>query len=297
MAHCESMSLIGFQQRFSNDDACEDYLFDLRWPDGFRCPVCGFDGFYPHARPRLLQCANSGCRRQTSLTAGTIMHKTRTPLHKWFWAFFLCSKDKRGISASTLSKQIGVSHWVAWTMLQKIRTAMADRDALYGLGGSVETDDGFIGGPGGKRGRGTKKTKVVVSVSLTESGKPRFAKMDVVEQHSQDDLLRSIQKNILPGSHIRTDGFKGYSNLCSHGFEHEAIPTLRRYLPWVHILISNAKSFILGTYHGVSPKHLKHYLSEYCFRFNRRFWESQLFGRLVNAAVNARPVTYAELIQ
>ena len=161
MALCEPMSLTEFQQRFSNDDVCEDYLFERRWPDGFRCPVCGFDEFYPQSRRNLLQCANPDCRRQTSVTAGTIMHKTRTPLHKWFWAFFLCAKDKRGISASTLSKQIGVSHWVAWTMLQKIRTAMADRDALYGLSGSVETDDGFIGGPGGKRGRGTRKAKVV----------------------------------------------------------------------------------------------------------------------------------------
>jgi hypothetical protein len=102
MAHCESMSLTEFQQRFQDEDHCEDYLFEVRWPHGFHCPVCGFDEFYPHSGRGLLQCANPQCRRQTSLTAGTIMHKTRTPLHKWFWAYFLCAKDKRGISASTL---------------------------------------------------------------------------------------------------------------------------------------------------------------------------------------------------
>jgi transposase-like protein len=297
MAHCESMSLTEFQQRFPDEDHCEDYLFEVRWPHGFHCPVCGSDEFYPHSGRGLLQCANPQCRRQTSLTAGTIMHKTRTPLHKWFWAYFLCAKDKRGISASTLSKQIGVSHWVAWNMLQKIKTAMANRDTLYGLSGPVAIDDGFIGGPGGKRGRGTKKAKILVSVSLTEEGKPRFAKMDVVEQHSEEAVLGSIKQSVLPGSQIRTDGFESYSNLCSHGFAHQAIPTSQGYLPWVHTLISNLKCFILGTYHGVSRKHLKRYLSEFCYRFNRRFWESQLFGRLLNAAISTHPVTYAELTQ
>jgi len=141
------------------------------------------------------------------------MHKTRTPLYKWFWAIFSCSRDKRGISATTLRKQIGVSHWVAWTMLQKIREAMISRDSQYMLDGLIEIDDAFIGGPGGKRGRGTKKAKVVVSVSITEEGRPQFAQMDVVSDHSQASLLGHVQKAVVEASKIKTDGFKGYNNL------------------------------------------------------------------------------------
>ena len=296
MAHCESMSLIEFQQRFPDNEACENYLFEARWPNGFHCPKCGHDDFYFHSSRGLLQCTNSDCRHQTSLTAGTIMHKTRTSLYKWFWAIFLCSRDKRGISATTIRKQIGVSHWVAWTMLQKIREAMIRRDSRYMLDGLIEIDDAFIGGPGGKRGRGTKKAKVVVSISVTEEGIPQFARMDVVSDHSQASLLSHVQKSVVEASKIKTDGFKGYNNLIREGYAHKVVYSPKM-LPWVHILISNAKTFILGTYHGVSKRHLGRYLSEYCYRFNRRFWESQLFGRLLNAVINACPVTYAELTQ
>ncbi len=296
MAHCEPMNLIEFQERFPDNEACENFLFDARWPDGFHCPKCGHDDLYFHSTRQLLQCTNPDCRHQTSLTAGTIMHKTRTSLHKWFWAIFLCSRDKRGISALALSKQIGVSHWVAWSMLQKIREAMINRDSRYMLERLIETDDAFIGGPGGKPGRGTKKAKIVVSASVTEEGKPQFAKMEVVDDHSQASLLAHVQKAITDGSEITTDGFSGYNNLNKEGYTHKVVSS-PELLPWAHVLISNAKTFILGTYHGVSNKHLRRYLAEYCYRFNRRFWEPQLFGRLLNAVVNACPVTYAELTQ
>jgi hypothetical protein len=95
-------------------------------------------------------------------------------------------------------------------MLQKIREAMISRDSRYMLDGLIEIDDAFIGGSGGKRGRGTKKAKVVVSVSVTEEGKPQFAQMDVVGDHSQASLLGHVQKSLVDGSKIKTDGFKGY---------------------------------------------------------------------------------------
>ena len=147
-------------------------------------------------------------------------------------------------------------------------------DSRYILDGLIEIDDAFIGGSGGKRGRGTKKAKVVVSVSITEEGKPQFAQMDVVSDHSQTSLLSHIQKSVVNGSKIKTDGFKGYNNLIREGYAHKVVYSPKM-LPWVHILISNVKGFILGTYHGVSKR--------------------RLFGRLLNAVINACPVTYAEL--
>jgi transposase-like protein len=120
--------------------------------------------------------------------------------------------------------------------------------------------------------------------------------MDVVSDHSQASLLSHIQKSVIEASKIKTDGFKGYNNLIREEYTHKVVYSPKM-LSWVHILISNAKTFILGTYHGVSKRHLGRYLSEYCYRFNRRFWESQLFERLLNAVINACPVTYAELTQ
>ena len=153
----QEMSLRQFQRRFRTEAACRDYLFKLKWPEGFTCPVCGHRQCYALPKRHLFQC--KACGRQTSLTAGTVMHKTRTPLRVWFWAIFLLAHDKRGLSALQLSKKLDVSYYVAWTMLHKIRRAMKDRDSAYDLRGLIEMDDSFFGGGSGgdKRGRGTKK--------------------------------------------------------------------------------------------------------------------------------------------
>jgi predicted RNA-binding Zn-ribbon protein involved in translation (DUF1610 family) len=125
------LNLLVFQKRFRTERACAKALERMRWPEGFVCPKCGHRHGYRIARGRLMACA--GCRYQVSLTAGTIFHKTRTPLVTWFWALYLVSQDKGGGSALRLSKQLGLHYKTAWLMLHKIRQAMGDRNRRYPL--------------------------------------------------------------------------------------------------------------------------------------------------------------------
>lgn len=295
----QETSLMQFQRRFRTDAACRERLFKLRWPDGFVYPVCVGVEFYKLPRRNLVQC--KACGRQTSVTAGTVMHRTRTPLRVWFWAIYFVANDKRGLSALQLSKKLEVSYYVAWTMLHKIRVAMKERDSAYELRGVVEMDDSFFGsGTGGnKRGRGTKKTPVIIEAS-THGAAVGFARMHVVEHVDAETIGNIVQVDIADNQTIKTDGWQAYGAVKSKGHKHQKktgmnSKEVKEFLGWVHTLASNAKSYLLGTLHGIGKKHLQEYLDEFCYRFNRRNWEAQLFERLLNACVNSKGVTYSEL--
>ena len=297
------MDLLTFQRRFATEDACRKRLFALRWPEGFRCPHCGCPGAYFLEKRMLYQCV--ACKHQTSLTAGTVMHRTRTPLVKWFWAIFLVSSDKRGLSALALARKIDIGLKCAWTMLHKIRKAMEARDAEYQLAGLIQVDDAFFKGGvkkgGDKRGRGTSKVPVIVMAAVKNEA-VTFAKMQVVENVDGERIKAVLAEHVMPGQTIRSDGLPVYNIVEGLELVHDkhiihpknAAPRFD-VLKWVNILVSNAKAFILGTYHGVRKKHLQKYLDEFCYRFNRRFWPGQAFDRLLLACSNAKAITYAEL--
>jgi len=300
MVQRERISLLEFNQRFPSQKECIEHLFNLRWPNGFICPRCNSPQYGFHSGRFLYHCKD--CRYQASLTAGSVMHKTRTPLMVWFWTIFMVACDKRGHSALSISKELKISYWIAWTLLQKIRRAMAEQDRRYKLKGIVELDDAYWGDKdkGKKRGRGTTKSKVLVAVSTdTKKKHAGFVKMEVVKKLSQDTVSKFVRENIEPGSKIQTDDLNIYNALADLGVEHEQYPLVsgEKPLPWVHIIISNAKTFCLGTYHRFGRKHLQAYLDEFCYRFNRRFWEDQLFDRLLAACTNCEITTYAELTQ
>jgi len=235
------------------------------------------------------------------------MDKTKTPLRKWFLAIYFMSEDKRGISAFSLKDKIGVAYQTAWSMGHKIREAMSKRDGGYKLGGKVELDEAFFGSPtqGGKRGRGTDKTAVFVSVELTEEGKPEFVKMKVVETDEgeavdSETVTAYAEKAIDKGSEIHTDGLNIYAALTEKGYQ----LTQKKYDPesdpehlrWTHIIISNVKAFIAGTFHGLDAIHLQRYLDEFCYRFDRRWFQSGVFPRLVTACAKSSKITFDELI-
>lgn len=292
------MGLFEFQEKFATEEACRGYLVQQRWPEGFECPRCRNKEAGMHGTRDLYQCKK--CRYQSSITTGTLFHKTRTPLRKWFWMIFIISQNKHGYSILGLQKLLGIKKYrTAWVMVQKIRKAMSDRDQRYKLSGLVEIDDSYFGGKNkeGKRGRGAAgKTPVVVAVE-DRGDHARFADMQVVPDMSKESLQKHIQEKVQPEAVIKTDGWKSYSGLKKEGYNHETISmsTDEKALPWVHMLISNAKRFLIGTHHGVSKHHLQRYLSEYCYRFNRRFWQGQLFERLVKACVITTTITYEEL--
>lgn len=276
-------------------------LFDLRWPNSFICPRCGNQHYYLLAKYHLYQCTS--CGYQASVTAGTVMHKTRVPLLKWFIALFLVATDKRGCSALTVQRHINVNYKTAWLMLHKARSAMGKRDENYSLDGIVQLDEAYFGGPKGKQGRGTEKTVAFVAVSTVISDKqaviPMFAKIRISDKLSKETATDFVTEAITPGSMIVTDYFKIYNSMITKGFDHQqylsGTPECDEALDWTHILISNAKTFILGTYHGLAKRYLQAYFDEFCFRFNRRQSISQLFSRLLNACVTASTFTLDEL--
>lgn len=286
-----------FQERFKTEEQCFEYLKNLRWPDGFVCPKCGHRKAYFTAKRKVFQCES--CRHQTTVTAQTLFHRTRVPLRKWFWAIYLVGSDKRGCSAKRLETLLAVNYITAWLMIHKIRKAMEDRDTRYMLGHVIEMDEAFFGGPvSGKRGRGAgNKSKVIVAVENrgTSAG---YAKMTVVESLDSNTIRDVVTTTIRNQSTIRTDDYPAYAVLASH-FRHRGeivkSPEVKEKLPWVHILIGNAKTFIRGTHHGVSHKHLQRYLNEFCYRFNRRLKQSEIFDRILTASLSTHTITFAEL--
>ena len=295
----ESISLVDFMKRFQTEEQCREFLFKLRWANGFVCPKCGNEDYQEIKTRPVYHCLQ--CGHQASVTANTIFHKSHTPLKKWFIAIFMMASDKRGISAAYLACEIEVSPPTAWLMLHKIRKAMADRDTEYMLSKIVEIDDAYFGAPdeGGKRGRGTDKTPGVIAVQVDDQGRPEYVKLTVVENLQGETLVEVAQEMIEPNTEICTDGYKAYAKLSDHGYEvysknfdPEQAPG---HLLWLHKIISNLKSFIVGTFHGLDKKHLQRYFDEFAYRFNRRKFHAELFARLLKACLSTNTITYKDL--
>ena len=202
---------------FPDVDACAAYLERLRWPSGFICSACGGTGApWRHTRGRLVCPA---CRHHASVTAGTILDKTRTPLTTWFEAAWHVTTAKNGLSAKTLERTLGTRYRVAWAMLQRFRVAMvrAERDRLSG---DVEVDETLVGGVqhGGKRGRGTAKSIVVIAVEVRQPKGFGRARMRHVPDASGANLLPFVCDVVASGTVVRTDGWDGYNDLPKHEY-------------------------------------------------------------------------------
>ena len=273
-----------FRSKFASEDDCRNYLFHQRFPNGFQCPKCGCKEYYLVKSRHICQCKQ--CRRQTSVTAGTVMHHTHLPLTTWFWAIYLCATDKRGVSAVGLARQLELSYESAWSLLARIRKAMRDRDQNYLLNGVIEMDEAYLGAPkrGRKCGRGTTRKKMAVEVSKNEDDHPLFLHMQMIPDVSTVTLQKVIDENVAPNSVIECDGYSTYPRLKN--VQVKASKYSEDILKWVHMAISNFKAFMLGTYHG-SCGDYQPYLDEFCFRFNRRFHPDQLFSRLFRAVATS----------
>ncbi len=296
----ESINLLEFQNRFQDEEACQEFLFKVRWPNGYRCPRCGHREYSFHSTRKLYQCKK--CKYQTSVTAGTIFHKTRTSLRRWFWIIFMMVRNKNGIAMLAMKRLLSMNSYdTVWHIGHKIRAALEDRDQFYKLKDVVEMDDALLGGKGkGKRGRGSIKKVPVVFAVESDGDKVGYATIQALDKLTYDQVEQMVDHKIKPGTIIKTDGYSTYLPLSASGVDHvrivlETPQQASVKLPWVHIVISNTKSFLRGTFHGVNPKYLQRYLSEFCYRFNRRFNEKQLFSRSILACVKAEPVYYAEL--
>lgn len=297
-------TLAELEARFSSEPACREYLFRLRWPEGFRCPRCGESKTWPLQSGRW-QCAR--CGHQVSVTAGTIFQGTRTPLTVWFRAMWWMTSQKNGISALGLQRVLGWgSYQTAWVCLHKLRRAMI-RPGRERLSGSVEADETYLGGlEEGMRGRQTE-SKALIVVAAEEDGKGiGRIRMRRIPNASAHSLISFVQESVEPGSVVHTDGWLGYEPLQGRGYIHR-LTFLRgqqkspsELLPRVHRVVSLLKRWLLGTHQGaVSIEHLDGYLDEFTFRFNRRKSHSRgkLFYRLVQQAVAVEPTTYKAIIR
>ncbi len=288
---------------FPDDEACEQYIERLRWPEGFVCSACRKNsGPWRASRGRLVCPA---CHKHVRVRAGTIFDKTRTPLTTWFEAAWHVTTAKNGMSAKTLERTLGTSYRVAWAMLQRYRVAMvrAEREQLFG---NVEVDETLVGGVehGGKRGRGTSKSIVVIAVEVKQPKGFGRMRMRHVPDASGTSLLPFVCDVVTSGTLVSTDGWKGYNDLSKHGYIHqqtvlsESGDPAHIAMPGVHRIASLLKRWILGTHQGsITPDHLQSYLEEFTFRFNRRtsFSRGLVFRRLLEQAVVTGPVTDSDI--
>jgi transposase-like protein len=297
-------TLAELEGRFSSEEACREYLFRLRWPEGFRCSRCGDSKAWPLRLGRW-QCA--GCGYQISVTAGTIFQDTRTPLTVWFRAMWWVTSQKNGVSALGLQRVLGLgSYQTAWAWLHKLRRAMV-RPGRDRLSGRVEVDETYLGSlEEGVRGR-QSESKALIVVAAQENG-AAIGRIRVrrISDASARSLVPFVEESVEPGSVVHTDGWLGYAPLERQGYIHE-ISFLRgkkkspsELMPRVHRVVSLLKRWLLGTHQGaVSAAHLDYYLDEFTFRFNRRKSPSRgkLFFRLVEQAVAVEPTTYRSIIE
>ena len=213
-------TIMEFQERFATEADCLEYLAASRWPEGFSCPACGSRRAWVLERRHLWECAD--CHQQTSVTAGTVMHKTHTPLRTWFWAAYLVATLQPGISAKQLQRQLGLSRYeTAWLILQKLRRAMVapERELLKR---EVEIDEFWLGGYEeglkGSRQRG-KKALCAVAVEVRGQGSGRL-RLAVLGDASAKELGSFVEATTAKGSIVHTDGWRGYSGLHAAGYKH-----------------------------------------------------------------------------
>lgn len=279
-----------FQKQFATEKACWDYLCGLRWPKGFRCPRCDGQEAW-HTDRGLYHCRS--CGLQTSVTAGTIFHRTRKPLRVWFQAIWYVTNQKHGVSAKGLGRVIGVDRYMTiWTWLHKLRAAMV-RPGRDRLSGTVEVDEIYIGGPRpGKRGRGAEG-KCLILVAVEDKGKAMGRiRLRQIADASADSLIPAVTDAVEPRSVVRTDDWKGYNRLRAEGYRRQiarkSADVGKNLLPLTNRVTSLLKRWLAGTHQGaVRASHLDYYLDEFTFRFNRRTSASRgkLFYRLLQQAV------------
>ncbi len=298
-------TLMELERRFSDETDCRAYLFALRWPAGFVCPACG--GRHGLAiRRDLWRC--KACRRETSVTAGTIFQDSKLPLTIWFRTMWQVTSQKNGMSALGLQRVLGLgSYKTAWAMLHKLRRAMV-RPGRERLRGVVEVDETYWGGEEESvRGRGAVEKALIAVAAQAVPGRGKAIgsiRLRHIPDTNRATLHKFIAQTIEPGSTVVTDGLQSYRDL--KGYVHDRQVQQRQpadaehLLPRVHRVVSLLKRWLMGTHQGaIAHEHLDDYLDEFTFRFNRRTSASRgkLFYRLAQQAVQVKPAPFDSLVK
>jgi transposase-like protein len=308
-------SLTEFQEAFPDEAGCAAFLFERRWQGGFVCPRCGGERVAAlKSRAHTYECLD--CGRQTSITAGSVMHRSKLPLTVWFWAAHLMSTHSNGMSARQLADQLGLTYKTAWLLTQKLRRSMVDPDREL-LEGVVEVDQAeipfragdtvFDPGNSGKiliagavevidRGTGQAKPRPKKAKYLdTLSGRIRLA---MIADNSAASIEAFVRTNVKRGTTLLTDGHASYPGLTDYRHDPRVVGKMAAQvvLPWVHRVFSLVKRWGLGTYHGLRRKHVDTYLNEFVFRYNRRFYRHASFETILGLASHHEPASYWDII-
>jgi len=295
-----------FDEFFPHEESCLAYLEGVRWPDGFVCPRCGMIGPPWRASRGRLVCRR--CQGEASVLAGTIFHRTRSPLRNWFLAAWQITSQKYGANALGLQRDLGLkSYQTAWAWLHKFRRAMVrpGRDRLDGI---VEVDEAYVGGvEEGGRGRYTEsKAIVAVAVEVVDEKRLGRVRMQVVPDVSAASLGPFVKSAITPSATVITDAWSGYTEREMLDYDHlvfnqsASSDPAHVLLQGPHRVISLVKRWLLGTYQGaVAIAQLPYYLDEFTFRFNRRGSRARglLFYRLLEQACQIPHTSTASLSQ
>jgi hypothetical protein len=304
------MTYQDFRSWFPDEDTCREYLAGLRWPGGFCCPGCGGGECWLIARG-LRMCV--ACGLKTSVTAGTVFHRSHTPLSTWFAAVWFVTSQKNGVSARGLQDALGFgSYETAWAWLHKLRRAMVrpDRELLGSEAGTtVELDQSFLGGKSaGNAGGSSEKAPITIAVERTARGRLGRVRLELADKPGGLDMIDFATEVIAPGATIHTDGARMFLRLTELGYAHHASPSTKggvkvedpdAVMPGPHLVSSLLKRWTAGTlHHRISYRHMPYYLDEFTFRFNRRNSRARgmLFYRLLQQAVDTDPHPLKELI-
>ena len=286
----KGLSLSEFQEHYGKEEQCREAIVAWRWPTGFVCPACG-------------------CRKQTSVIAGTVFENSLLPLTKWFQAMWLITQSKNSISTLELSRQIGVKWDTAWRLRQKLASVIAEVEARRSFQGRIEMDDAVLGGErseadGGKRGRGgANKVPFVVAVETTAEGRPRRVLIHLVERHDSAAIEAMARDHFVAGTHVVSDGLGCFRAVTRGGATHTPIVSARQpqqpekipALKWVNTLLGNLKTAVTGTHKAIRRPYVQRSFAEFQFRFNGRHDLPGLFTTLLAAAAVGQPRTHAAI--
>lgn len=312
-------SLEKFTSDFADDYACAEYLAQKRWKDGFVCPKCrGNRAWRLETRPWVWECQGvyvdendkrhpTGCRHQTSLIAGTVMHGTHLPLRKWFLAAYLMATHSNGISALQLQPKLGVGYKTAWLLLHKLRRAMVNPDRMP-LEGVVEADETNVPyrrktdpANGGQGKSPIGKIFMAGAVEVRDGRFPGRMRLARIANLDRENLHAFIKRNTSVGTRVITDGNTAYGQLPDR--EHTAInlsaedaPPAHVALPWIHRVFSNFKRWGYGTFHGLRAKHIDIYANEFVFRWNRRRHFQTNIDTMLGLGLKIGRVTWRDIV-
>jgi hypothetical protein len=304
----KGLSEPAFELQYGTEEQWRAVVVASRWPNGFQCTDCG------EARHSMLKCRElfqcTGCRRQTSLIAGTIFASTKLSLRLWFRMIYHLTQSKQGISSIELGRRQGVTQTTAWKIKHKLKQVMLDRDGNKTLTGLVEIDNAYLGGQrrGGKRGRGAPgRTPFVAAVEITSEGKPVRMKLRRVPGFSGSSISAFARSSFGLDYAVVSDGLHCFTSVTDGGCSHQVINTVSGYraaqtpaFKWINTALGYIKAAITGTYRSINSKHVPRYLAEFECRLNRRYDLSAMIPRLSWSAVRTptmqcRLLTLAEV--